>query len=259
MKNKLLPSLLISAASLSLFSVAQAAGIVDFYGYQINTPEWRSTNVPKTITFPDNVSTISDADNAYGTLGWNLPQFNGAPSFIAAVAEGTLVANRGNAGYEPIDDPGQPIGPNVSDLPPNFRAIAYQAPGVGGEANLYQLTLQGASIPSSFLLGVGFGNLANPSENPFGAASYRVSIGASNSGQVPAIGNDGLTDWIFFRVNDGVAGDVINVFGTAGSQNFVSVAALSYDVTPVPEPGSIAFLAMGAAGLVVVYRRRRQS
>lgn len=255
MKNKLLPSLLISAASLSVFSVAQAAGIVDFYGYQINTPEWRSTNVPKTITFPDNVSTISDADNAYGTLGFNLPSYNQAPSFISAAAAGTISFN---GPYEPIDDPFQPIGPNVADLGSGDRNVAYKTPGAGGEANLYQLTLQN-TIPSSFIIGVGFGNLRSPSENPFGAASYRVSIGASNSGQVPAIGNDGLTDWIFFRVNDGVAGDVINVFGTAGSQNFVSVAALSYDVTPVPEPGSIAFLAMGAAGLVVVYRRRRQS
>jgi len=249
-------SLLALVAATLLAPAAHAAAVISFYGFQVNTPEWRSTNFTKTITLAGG-GTITDEDNAYGTLGWNLPTVNGAPSFISPAAAGTLTANRGGAGYEPIDDPTEPIGPNVADLPPAFRAIAFQLPAFEGEANLYQLTLQG-SIPSSFIIGVGFGNLLNPGENAFGAASYRASVGASTTAQIPAISNDGLTDWIFFRVNEGVAGEVINIFGTSASTNggFVSLAALSYDVTPIPEPGTVGLLIIGGLGLAVLRRKR---
>jgi hypothetical protein len=247
----------LTLALAALAPAVQAAATVSFYGYQIDVPGWRSTDVTKTISL-NGGGTTTDSDGYYGTDGWGIPTLGGYPAYIAAAAAGTLTANRGGAGYEPIDDPTQPVTGTVADLPAAFRAIAYQTPGAGAEANLFQLTLTNvsATIPSSFLIGVGFGNLATPGENIYGAASYRASVGASTTAQIAAIGNNGLMDWIFFRVDNGLNGDVINIYGKAAEGvNFVSLGALSFDT--IPEPGSPLMLGLGAAALACGYRRRR--
>ena len=238
---------------------AFAAGTLSFYGYQIDTPEWRSTNVTKTITLaPDYTSTTTDPDGYYGTDGYLLPSYTaGLPSYAplsGVTAPGTVPY--ASATYaQDIDDPTQTVGADVANLSAAYWAIAYQFPGAGVEANLYNFTLSG-TIPPAFLIGVAFGNLDAPAEDIYGTASFRAGLnGGAGTGQIPAIGNNKLIDWIFFKVENAVNGDIINIYGTGGAGGMASVAAVSFDT--IPEPGSPLMLGLGAAALACGYRRRR--
>lgn len=252
-------SLLALAAATLLAPAAQAAPIVSFYGYQVNTPEWRSTNVTKTITLPDNVTTTPAPSNAYGLDGWLLPNLVNdtyLPSYAplsGITAPGTLGFTSGSYAQD-VDDPTQPIGPNVANLPAAFWSIAYQSIGAGNEANLYNFTLSG-TIPTSFLLGVAFGNLAHPAEDAFGTASFRAGInGGAGTGQVTAIANNMQIDWIFFRVDNAVVGNTVNIYATGGTNGLANLAAISFDT--IPEPTTAGMLLLGGLGLAVLRRKR---
>jgi hypothetical protein len=148
------------------------------------------------------------------------------------------------------------VGADVANLSAAYWAIAYQFPSAGNEANLYNFTLTGPTIPTSFLIGVAFGNLDTPAEDIYGTASFRAGLnGGAGTGQIPAIGNNKLIDWIFFKVENAVDGDIINIYGTGGAGGMASVAAISFDT--IPEPGSPLLLGLGAAALACGYRRRR--
>ena len=250
----------LTVALAALAPAVQAAGTLSFYGYQTNTPEWRSTNVTKTITLaPAYTSTTTDPDGAYGTDGYLLPAYGaGMPSYAPiglVTAPGTAAFTSG--GYaQDIDDPTQTIGANVANLSAAYWTIAYQMPGAGSEANLYNFELSGPTIPASFLIGIAFGNLANPGDNPYGTGSFRAGLNSgAGTGQIPAIGNDMLIDWIFFKVDNAVAGDIINIYGTGGTMGMASVAAVSFDT--IPEPASPLLLGLGTVAMVCGYRRRR--
>jgi len=260
MKKLRLP-LLALAATMFLTPIAQAVGFISFFGYEINQPRWRSTDFAKSITLaPTFLTTTSLVPNHYGQSGWILPGLASdlyLPSFapLAGItAPGTLSFTSATYASN-IDDPTATISGSVAALPASFQSIAYQTPGVGAEANLYNFTLSGA-IPSSFLISIAFGNLANPAENAFGAASYRAGInGGAGTGQLTAITNDSQIDWIFFRVDDALAGDTINLYGTAGAAGLASVAIVAFD--PIPEPSAMAL--MGVALTAMTARRRRSA
>lgn len=225
------------AAAFAIPSTATAAPSISFFGYQIDTPAWRSTDVPKVISLASNQGSVNDADGYYGTDGWLLPNLANnlyLPSYApleGITAPGTSVF--ASASYaQDIDDPTQPISGTVADLPEGYWTIAYQIPGEGEEANLYNFTLSG-TVPSSFLIGVAFGNLDTPGEDPYATASFSASVGASSTGQLTAIANNKQIDWIFFRVDNAQAGDTVSIFGTGGTNGLASVAAISFD--PVPE------------------------
>jgi hypothetical protein len=240
---------------------AFAAGTLSFYGYQVDTPEWRSTNVTKTITLaPAYTSTTTDPDGYYGTDGYLLPSYTaGLPSYAplsGITAPGTVPYASGTYAQD-VDDPTEPVGANVANLPAGYWAIAYQAPGASTEVNLYNFTLSG-TIPPAFLIGIAFGNLNTPTEDYFGTAFFRAGLnGGAGTAQIPAIGNNKLIDWIFFKVDNAVAGDTINIYGTSGpvANGGVNLAAVSFDT--IPEPASPLMLGLGAAALACSYRRRR--
>ena len=225
------------AAAFLVPSTASAAPSVSFYGYQINMPQWRSTNFPKVITLAGQGS-ITKANGHYGEDGYILPSYAaGLPSYAplsGVTAPGTAAYASGTYAQD-VDDPTEPIGPDVANLSAGYWAIAYQYPGAGLEANLYNFTLDG-TVPESFLIGVAFGNLDTPAEDIYGTASFRASIGPITTQQIPAIANDKQIDWIFFRVDNAQSGDTISLYGTRGAAGMASVAAISFD--PVPQPAN---------------------
>ncbi len=251
------------AGSLCFTQVASAAPVVSFYGYQIDTPQWRSTSVTKTITLAGGGTTI-DADGYYGTDGYLLPSYiAGLPSYApigGVTAVGTAAVASGTYAQD-VDDPTFAPGPNVPNLSAPYWAIAYQAPGVAStEVNLYNFTFSGVTIPNSFLLGIAFGNLDAPNEDYFGTASFRASINnAGSTAQVPAIPNNKQIDWIFFKVDNALAGDTFNLYGTSGpvANGGVNIAAVSFDPVPVPEPSTLVLLGLGGLGLAVLRRRQK--
>ena len=89
-------------------------------------------------------------------------------------------------------------------------------------------------------------------------AFFRAGLnGGAGTAQIPAIGNNKLIDWIFFKVDNAVAGDTINIYGTSGpvANGGVNLAAVSFDT--IPEPASPLLLGLGAVAMVCGYRRRR--
>ena len=206
----------LTVALAALAPAVQAAGTLSFYGYQVDTPEWRSTNVTKTITLaPLYNTTTTDPDGYYGTDGYLLPSYvAGLPSYapIGGITAPGTSAFASLTYAQDVDDPTATVGPNVANLPAAYWAIAYQAPGASTEVNLYNFTLSGTNK---------------------------------------------LIDWIFFKVDNAVAGDTINIYGTSGpvANGGVNLAAVSFDT--IPEPASPLLLGLGAVAMVCGYRRRR--
>ncbi len=223
-------------ATLGFCRDAPTATKISFHGYHINQPRWRSTEFPKVITLAGG-GIANDADGIYGSLGWIFPAFESTgdmPSFISPTdlphIETRTFKSSSYAGD--IDDPLEPPNANVVNIPQDLKAIAYQNPGEGKEALLYHLKLQ-ETVPPSFLVGIAFGNLAHPSETPFGTASFRAAINdGPTTAQLPAIANDGLIDWIFFRVDSAQSGDIVNIYGTGGPNGMTNLAIIAFD--PVP-------------------------
>jgi hypothetical protein len=237
------------AGSLCFAQVA-SAGVVSFYGYQIDTPGWRSTSVIKTIT--TSTGSVAVPNNYYGADGYTALSVFSMPSYISAQSIGTSSYVEG--GYEPIDNPALAVAPVVADMP---ASLLYQTPGVGVESSpLFAFTLNGTA-PASFLMGIAFGQLPSPSQDGFLGASFRVAIGASTTEQVPLIGNNGLIDWVFFKVDGATTGQVVNIYGTGGASGYADLAAVSFDPIPVPEPSTFVLLGLGGLGLAVLRRRRK--
>jgi len=248
MKNPFPAFLTVVLAALA--PCAFAAGTVSFYGYQINATQWRSTSVTKTIQLSGG-GTTTDPDGYYGTDGWTILNYFSLPTYISAQSIGSSSYIPG--GYELIDDPLLAVGPTVS--PQTASSLLYQVPGAGVESSpLFTFTV-GTAAPASFLMGIAFGNLPSPSQDVFLGASFRVTVGASTTAQIPLIGNDGLIDWLFFRVNGAGSGDLISIYGVGGAAGYTDLAAVTFDT--IPEPGSPLLLGLGAAALACGYRRRR--
>jgi PEP-CTERM motif len=238
------------AGSLCFTQVASAAGTVSYYGYQLDTPGWRSTSLTKTITLAAGGSVV-DPDGYYGTDGYTALNVFSMPTYISAQSIGSSLFLSG--GYEPIDNPTLAVAPVVADMP---ASLLYQTPGVGVESSpLFAFTLNGTA-PASFLMGIAFGQLPSPSQDAFLGASFRVAIGASTTEQVALIGNNGLIDWVFFKVDGATTGQVVNIFGTGGPVGYADLAAVSFDT--IPEPGTYALLGLAGFGLALHRLRRRR-
>jgi hypothetical protein len=240
------PAFLIVALA-AFAPAAQAAATVSFYGYQIDVPEWRSTSVTKTITTGG--GPVAAPNSVYGLDGYQYVAGQSLPTYISGTA---FTGSYNLFAYEPIDDPTLAIGPTVANM---ASSLLYAIPGAGVEFATPQFTFTvGSTPPASFLVGIAFGNFPL-ADSAYLGYSYRVTIGASNSGPVALLGNNGLIDWIFFKVDGATLGDEIKIYGTGGANGFADLAAVSFDT--IPEPGSPLMLGLGAAALACGYRRRR--
>jgi hypothetical protein len=236
------------AGSLCFTQVASAAAVVSYYGYQLDMTKWRSTDFPKTITLPD-TSTVAAPNNYYGADGWTSLNAFSLPSYISAQSIG--VSGYVPGGYGLIDNPAYPVAGNVPQMP---SSLLYQVPGLGVETATPLFTFTaGSGAPASFLMGVAFGNLPSPSQDPYVGYSFRVAVGASTTAQIQLIGNNEMIDWVFFKIDGAAATDVISIYGTGGTSGYADLAAVSFDT--IPEPGTFALLGLG--GLALLLRRRK--
>ncbi len=241
-KTKTMPGIRLSLLLVALLAFpalshfAHSEGTVSFYGFEINQPRWRSTKVPKTITLAAG-GTATVKDGFFGALGWTLPGLAAEaelPEFVMLqdLNDPATQTFRSPTYSDDLDDPVVTPAPEVDRIPANFKNIAYQYPGQAAEATLLSIPLTG-TIPPAFLVGIAFGNLAHPDEDAYSTASFRASINdGPGTKQIPAIGNDGLVDWIFFRVENAVAGDTLHIHGTGGPNGMASIALITFD--PVP-------------------------
>jgi hypothetical protein len=193
---------------------------------------------------------VNDADGYYGTSGWVLPNLADnlyLPSYApleGITTPGTSVFASGTYAQD-IDDPTQPISGTVADLPEGYWTIAYQSPGPGVEANLYNFTLSGTipsahsslASPSAIWTHRGKMILARPPSAQALQGPCEETTTTITTQQIQAIANDKQIDWIFFRVDNAQAGDTISIFGTGGTNGMASLAAISFD--PVPEPANV--------------------
>jgi hypothetical protein len=226
---------------------------VSYYGYQLDTPGWRSTSVTKTITTPEG-NVVAAPNNYYGADGYTAINVFSMPSYISAQSIGA--SRYVDGGYAPIDNPAFPVASVVADM---ASSLLYQTPGAGAESSpLFAFTV-GSGAPASFLMGIAFGNLI-PAESNYLGDSFRVAIGASTTGQIPLTDNNGLIDWLFFKVDGAASSDVISIFGTGSSRapatGWTDLAAVSFDT--IPEPGTYALLGLAGFGLALHRLRRRR-
>lgn len=216
----------------------------------------RTTTVPKPLD--------PDGDNAYGTAGWEFfgvgggnnegPGFEnaaliGLPSFVSDVAAvpGGAGFFAAYFGYSMIDDPRLPIGVSVPDV---ISGLAYVAPAPqGSEQPLFRIVI-GENAPAfriGFLVNqeVGFRQYPSQIRLQSGVSSATISVDFNAT--------LGQLDMYFFDVVGAAAGEVIDVFATAGSnRNIIAVSGITFDV--IPAPGAVGMLALaGSVGL----RRRR--
>jgi PEP-CTERM motif len=239
------------AGSLCFTQVASAAGTVSYYGYQLDTPGWRSTSVTKTITTPG--GPVAAPSNAYGVDGYQYVQGQALPSYISGFA--FAPSSYALAAYQPIDNPTLAIAPSV--LPQIASSLLYQNLNVAGVETASPLGTftVGNAAPASFLMGIAFGNFPL-ADGAYLGQSFRVAVGASTTGQISLIGNNGLIDWVFFKVDGATLGDQIQIFGTSGANGYTDLAAVSFDT--IPEPGTYALLGLAGFGLALHRLRRRR-
>jgi PEP-CTERM motif len=251
MKTLLLRSLALAvvAGSLCFAQAASAAAVVSYYGLQNNMSQWRSTSVTKTITTPG--GDVLAPNNYYGADGYTAINVFSMPSYISAQSIGA--SSYIDGGYAPINNPAFPVAPVVADM---ASSLLYQIPGAGAESSpLFAFTV-GANAPASFLMGIAYGQLPSPSEDTYLGSSFRVAVGASSASQA-TVANNGIIDWMFFKIDGATSGNVINIYGTGSSvTGYADLAAVSFDT--IPEPGTYALLGLAGFGLALHRLRRRR-
>jgi hypothetical protein len=235
--------LAVSAAVVAINLAAVSRGAVITYVGSVEGSQatnWLDPSVAKTFD-------VIGGDNIYGT--------NGAINFGQYgyyLTPGMNYVNSGtqyrNPGYASIDQ-----------LPPPSSTL-----GLAGIAlSAYQFRLPGTSadyLGKVVRVGV-MQDVLGSTEN---AADYGKTLqltgGGGDSGVISVrsggAGN-GVLEMYFFDIAQVTPGDIITVSAANGPAQSGYVGPVSVDISPVPEPSTLALLGLGAAGLVAYVWRRR--
>lgn len=236
---------------------------------------WRTTDYVKPL----------DADGSagnyvYGTAGYRLyasaqPTPISLPTFVSSVSALVTGTQGPISGWGAIDNasltgPAPVANVDTGILFNNVTGAGTPANAqpVGTEADFLEITL---SANQNFRLGVVTGNVGGAFFNPASLRVRQTLGGAGDSGLMVAdpdvtSANDNMTDYYFFDIVGGVAGDKYRVSLVSGAASSPSGTVYLHGVTfdalaeapAVPEPSTFILAALGLAGLgLLVWRRRK--
>lgn len=245
MECKILRKLSLLAASLFLSTMAEA-GTVAYVGSDLNLGSgWRTSSVAKTDI---------DGDGVLGSDGWIVVGSAGStslPAYLTGVSTNTAIFG-GNEGYYSIDDPLTTPG-----VTPGTLVSGTWNPGAssGTPLTLVSFTL-GGTIPTTIQIGLMIDNLDRNDLIP-------PSLGVvQTDGTASAVANTSgaqyrnrTPDWVYFQIT-GVAGNQFAIQSYGSSLGVVTLGAVSFDSSTVPEPSTFAMFGFGMAAVGVVRIRR---
>lgn len=246
-------SLGILAIAAFFFSIIGAnAAIVTYVGNQdeveaeADTPTtgWRNSTPAKPLDI--------DGDNILGTDGyWNPSNGTVLPAYVVSAAKQNVGGDNTGAGFGVMDDPEDPSGADTWDF--------------GGWRNSSTTEVELATIT----LSANAGTLLNNQTlrigwlydiyNFSGSFFMRAAVDSGgDSGLTPLISyTDSGLDTAFFDISNVVDGDIIQLYGTANTDNWAVMGGVTFDsLTVIPEPSTAILASLGLLGLSLRRRRR---
>ncbi|MGB0716663.1 MAG: PEP-CTERM sorting domain-containing protein [Phycisphaerae bacterium] len=240
-------TLLTAATGLALLAGSANAATVTTLGTQADMTDWRTSSVAKTYD--------PDGDNILGTDGYYL---------FGAAGENTTGVNNANG-----DLSGLPsyLGVSSGLTSAQFAYASIDNPVDGSPADIVSGTTSGKNFSETLIATITFSSgvpsdlvmtLMNDNTNgdPTAGFDIRASDGTTVLATVSSLARNDTPDWHSFNLSGITDGDELQVWGLAdGVSNTTRTTLLggvTFDV--VPEPGSLALLAVG--GLLIARRRR---
>lgn len=232
---------------------------------------WREASVTKTNDI--------DGDNIFGTEGYYLPKtvfgpgdyenyapsnFNlahmtsSAVSWLGVTPSEDPVNNQMNYGYRQFQDPNNP----ASKISVGYMGRRFSgAMTIGDYYPLYDFTV-GVGIPGDFAITIPVHpefSAAHPSALRLTQIAGSGSMTVTLSVSPPTAYSFVDAEFITFRVNNAVAGDVFRLFGQATDVNNLLINGMMFDVVPIPEPDTALALALIGLLAMLVLRMRARS
>lgn len=234
-KNKLVGAFIALSftGSLHAATITAVGSVLDNSGSQVS--QWRTSTTLKTMDL--------DGDNIYGTFG-------GIAFGDAVVGAMGFISSQNQvgpyAGYSTIDDINGGVDRQVRTTTNNAVAGTNQV--------MYTFVVNAPVLFNQTMrVGIGLDGLNGTITAP-ATIGLKELGGGGGLAEVSITPANNLMDMYFFDVRGGVsAGTQFQVFADSGSGNYVTHQFVTLDV--VPEPSSVALLALG--GLALIVRRRK--
>ena len=236
---------------------AQAATITYLGQDQTTVAGWRNTTVTKPAALLGGTAGVGDpnGDKVYGSDGYYVRYAPGAttlvsslPGYISGVADAGT-GHYGDGSYGLINDPTV-----VGGLPSKPAGIFYYNSG-NVEYDFLTLTL---AADNTFVMGV-IGGTWGPDGHLYNFNRLRVRqvVGGAADSTLQTVALLTTPSYDFFQIS-GVAGDqfTLSAEHVTGTSYGVSISGITFEAVSIPEPASIALLAVG--GVLMLFRGRRQ-
>lgn len=237
----------IAAVASALLTAGAHAAVITPIGSDGPMIDYRETDVAKAWDV--------DGDDTYGTDGyafyltapWETTTSGNQvslPAYVSGITDYTTTGlNNTGGAYGKGDDPTQTVDADIPGLYYGIRG--FNSRTVGQTYSMFDFTLSSnpADIPDTFRIGVG---VTGANIVPTAFTLNGVSIPVANSSY-----SQGMT-FYFFDVDDASAGETLSLSGTAG---WSAMYLNGFVFDQVPEPATMALIAIGGAGLLL--RRRR--
>lgn len=209
------------------------------------------------------VATILNANTINFGMGVSrvTADFNPTANAVRLVTTGPGTGATGNNFRAPTGGTGVPVtDANLNPGTPNIAATAYSrnVPGGGtnGATTLYEIETGTNSLVSQGSIDFFTGNGTSPNTGTISAIGVLTGVTGSNVTGFDISGPTGIaylsTNAGLFTLNLGSA--VATSVGNIGSG---TLGIIDITAAPIPEPGSLALVGIGALGLYRVVRRRK--